>query len=106
MKHIKTYKLFESLSPSMENIVSTIKDILLELDDDGYNTSVRAREPFSPKPITVEVGKSFNVIEYDREVKEVMSRVTEFLSKENYTLTKHNIKYTDLHIWEFRRLKT
>ena len=39
MKNLKTYKLFESAEED-ENIVSTIKDILLEINDIGYETEV------------------------------------------------------------------
>ena len=38
MKHIKTYKIFEDVD---KDIIQNCKDILLELNDDGFYTSVK-----------------------------------------------------------------
>ena len=40
MKHIKTYKIFESTEP---NIKEDIKDIFLELEDAGFDVKVESR---------------------------------------------------------------
>jgi len=40
MKHLKTYKIFESTEP---NIKEDIKDIFLELEDGGFDVKVESR---------------------------------------------------------------
>jgi len=55
MKHIKSYKIFESdWTTDWEEVsehIQTIKDILLDLDDIGYYTSV------SPTPLKLAKGE-------------------------------------------------
>jgi hypothetical protein len=40
MKHLKAYKIFESNAEDFEEYVQTLNDILTELEDFGYETSV------------------------------------------------------------------
>ena len=64
MKHIKTYKIFESTEP---NIKEDIKDIFLELEDEGFDVKVDTRwlRTFNTEEhigylITIKRGSTFN----------------------------------------------
>ena len=57
MKRIKTYKLFESTET---NIREDIKDIFLELKDEGFEVYVAALNHLDPKEVTITRGGTFN----------------------------------------------
>jgi hypothetical protein len=57
MKRIKTYKLFESTET---NIREDIKDIFLELKDEGFEVYVDALNHLDPKEVTIKKGSTFN----------------------------------------------
>lgn len=98
MRYLTTYKLFESKL----DIESTVRDILLDLTDEGYYIDLLDRRIGHVDHLVIEVGKYHNVIASDEKVKEVIDRIVDFLRQENYTLFKHEIKFTDLSSWEFK----
>lgn len=57
MKRIKTYKLFESTET---NIKEDIKDIFLELEDEGFDVKVSSLNHLDPKDVTIKKGSTFN----------------------------------------------
>ena len=57
MKWIKTYKLFESTET---NIREDIKDIFLELKDEGFDVYVAALNHLDPKDVSIKKGSTFN----------------------------------------------
>ena len=57
MKHIKNYKLFESTET---NIREDIKDIFLELKDEGFDVYVAALNHLYPKDVSIKRGSTFN----------------------------------------------
>lgn len=117
MKHLKTYnKIFESditempLLPDLvvlpENVKSELKDICLELQDDGFNILLREYEYKSKGTITskydyliidklkyAQSGKSLrNFIKKD--VMEVIERIKDYLSSVGYNIY---VDYYKLH---------
>ena len=90
MKNLKTYKLFESVEED-ENIVSTIKNILLELNDIGYETEVTSNT-FGPIPVDrdFEIFISIKIESVDKMMytmgsyellREIIDRIQEYLFK-------------------------
>lgn len=57
MKRIKSYKLFESTET---NIREDIKDIFLELKDEGFDVYVAALNHLDPKDVSIKKGSTFN----------------------------------------------
>ena len=57
MKHLKSYKIFESTET---NIREDIKDIFLELKDEGFEVYVAALNHLDPKEVTIKRGATFN----------------------------------------------
>ena len=57
MKWIKTYKLFESTET---NIREDIKDIFLELEDEGFDVKASSLNHLDPKDVTIKRGSTFN----------------------------------------------
>ena len=57
MKRIKTYKLFESTET---NIKEDIKDIFLELEDEGFDVKVASLNHLDPKEVIIKRGPTFN----------------------------------------------
>ena len=77
MKHIKTYKIFEEYG---SEIIETIKDICLEIDDKGYATCISHDVAFN---YFLWVNKKRNemsspAFQYD-EVKDVIDRLKDYL---------------------------
>ena len=52
MKHLKEYKIFESNSINFDKIKQNLEDILLELNDEGLDTSVYCYDSTKYKEIT------------------------------------------------------
>ncbi len=77
MKHLNTYKLFEKWNykqHELSEMVSNVKDILLDLDDNGFKTNIN----FFYNPwITIIVTKKTE-FEYS-EVIDVVERLKEYL---------------------------
>lgn len=73
MKHIKTYKVFESITP--DNI-QDIKDILVEVEDMGYSITVRGNK--GNKLWYIEVETKYTMVRWS-ELKEYVERIFEYL---------------------------
>lgn len=84
MKNLKSYKLFESFE---KNFILDLKDICLELQDDGYTTSVKIAED---DYVRVRIQKKisgfsdawyyFNV----SDTLECVKRIVDFIKMNNY----------------------
>lgn len=62
MKHLSTYRLFESITPIQQEVIDDVTNILADLSDDGYVVKVEMREenqnyvfPGASKLLTVEI---------------------------------------------------
>lgn len=44
MKHLSTYRLFESITPIQQEVIDDVTNILADLSDDGYVVKVEMRE--------------------------------------------------------------
>ncbi len=100
MKHIKSYKIFESNFMLDTNILG---DILQEITDLGYLSHVESRWWSDDRGNSIriiiygkdEYDKKFNcnvAYIYPDEVIEVIERLVEFLSSENYSLEENSKK--------------
>jgi hypothetical protein len=58
MKHIKTYKIFESTEL---NIKEDIKDIFLELEDAGFDVRVASLNHLDPKEVIIKSGSNIGI---------------------------------------------
>ena len=79
MKHVSTYKLFES-SDNNPEIISNIKDILLELSDEGYTTIILTPTKLANKVIGISIRKlsPFKL----SDISEVIYRIEDYLGEE------------------------
>ncbi len=96
MKHIKSKKVFELFLPgallnkeerNIEEVINTIKDICIELEDEGFSINIA---PISTKNDYVIVIKKISdhvLLTIDEffysDVEEVVNRLDEYISKEN-----------------------
>jgi len=80
MKHIKTYKIFESVTEKeMDDVCDDIRDILLPLKDDYVNFYVRPYFITSSNPHFIDVKiKDMNIIKYTDEVKQLVSQLDDW----------------------------
>ena len=108
MKHIESYKIFES---SKKDIIQNCKDILLELDDERYRTRVRYFEKEGddlPEEIEIEIIKGFNEFN-KKDVEEYALRLVDYLATEgfkyhNYIVKKYSEVKSAMFFVEFKKL--
>lgn len=86
MKHLKPYKIFESESPLEDSeILNTVWDICLELQDDGYTINMgRHKETGDYRCYVTRLERphdvqSFNLKFDYKDIKETTDRVIEYL---------------------------
>ncbi len=85
MKYLKEYKIFES-----SDVIDDIQDILLELKDIGFSTSVNESE--NKKRITIEKPKDGRYILFKYNVvEEVINRIKDYLKQSNILNTEIEI---------------
>lgn len=90
MKRIKTYKLFESTET---NIREDIKDIFLELKDEGFDVYVAALNHLDPKDVAIKKGATFNGTYVDintfllEDVYEYILTCRSYLKEKGFTIT-------------------
>ena len=111
MKHLKPYKIFESESPLEDSeILNTVWDICLELQDDGYTINMGRHKETGDylcyvsrleRPHDI---KSFNLKFDYKDVKETTDRVIEYLD-DKYLDTEVYVKSIfNTHTGVFRHI--
>lgn len=102
MKHLKSYKIFESLS-SIEDLIQDAKDICLELNDDNIRTecyhTVFNQTDVQKQPVFITVGmERTEYLDDDygyglagilvwNEIEEVVDRLIEYFESNNWNLS-------------------
>ena len=93
MKHLKTYKLFENISNS--DLELDVKDMLLELEDLGYQVNVDMR----PQGIDMFCAEISNDKLFQwSDVKEYFVRAKNYTCENGWELTKIHLGFYGPHI--------
>ena len=101
MRYLKTYAIFESVS---DMIFPELKDICLDLEDDGYYAFVWGSHQMTQEE--VEKGFVIGIRRYTdtdiidkfnaKEVIDVVLRMNEFLKTEGYEISSINVDFDDV----------
>lgn len=107
MKHLKTYKIFESdVINHLESLVDTTRDILTDISDDGYSVEVKVDTKYivDPSPVSgdclrikIEGKREENLYSewrQDREndAKEIYNKYKNVLERVNEVLTSSGLE--------------
>ena len=93
MKHLKTYKLFENVSNS--DLALDVKDMLLELEDSGYQVDISMR-PSGVDMFCVEISND-RLFQWS-DVKEYLTRVKNYTCENGWELTKIHLGFFNVKL--------
>ena len=92
MKHLKSYKLFESISNT--DLELDVKDIFLELEEDGYYVGIsmlQTRRPGGVDMFCTEASRD-DLFQWS-DVKDYFERAKEYVCDNDWVLTKVILNY-------------
>lgn len=92
MKHLKSYKLFESISNT--DLELDVKDIFLELEEDGYYVGIsmlQTRRPGGVDMFCTEASRD-DLFQWS-DVKDYFERAKEYVCDNDWILTKVILNY-------------
>lgn len=98
MNHIKSYKLFEN-KDNLQEVIETVKDICLELQDDGYTIDLDFHPASNYNILIIKklsstiVNGNPELLEFNlSDVREVIDRLLEYLSRNRDYIDKDSVK--------------
>ena len=89
MRHIKPYKLFESIEPDIKEVEQDVSDMLLDIQDEGLNVKVIGYISFRcPSSFEIESDKGSwpHLFHITDNIKNTLERISEYISEKEYDI--------------------
>ena len=90
MRHIKPYKLFESIEPDIKEVEQDVSDMLLDIQDEGLNVAACAFPGDYWKFISFEIesdkGSWPHLFHITDNIKNTLERISEYISEKEYDI--------------------
>lgn len=84
MKHIKSYKIFESIEPDLKEIEQDVSDMLLDIQDEGLTCKHWGEGYFD---IESDHGKWPHLFDITDNIKNTLERISEYISEKEYGIS-------------------
>jgi len=84
VKHIKSYKIFESIEPDLKEIEQDVSDMLLDIQDEGLTCKHWGEGYFD---IESDHGKWPHLFDITDNIKNTLERISEYISEKEYGIS-------------------